>query len=109
MLEDALEKFIRTQKLTHKWRIDADDHLMDNTATLKVNLTDGTSKILSINQYEVILYKSYFKNQVLFSWTVDQSPLELKQHIVELLEDDSDILFYEVVSIMVWWRESMWA
>jgi hypothetical protein len=109
MLEDALENFIRIQRLTGKWRIDADDHLMENTVTLKVNLTDGTSKVLSVNQYEIKLYKSYFKNLVLFSWTVKQSPLELKQHISELLEGDSDILFFEIVSIMVWWRESMWS
>ena len=109
MLEDALKNFIRIQKLTQKWTIDADDHLMGNTVTLKVNLTDGTSKILSINQSEVKLYQSYFKNLVLFSWAVNQSPLELKHHIVELLDGDSDILFYEIVSIMVWWRESMWA
>jgi hypothetical protein len=95
------------QSLTLDWQVQEDDPEApweEDRVTLKVTLKDGASKILAIDPSELKLYKSFFKGTTLLTWDIGQRYSTLKQNLEELLSGDVEILFYEAINIVVWWR-----
>lgn len=109
MCVKILKDFKVMQMLTLDWQEPVDGHddecpFVEDRITLKVRLKDGTSKILAINSFELVLHKSFHKGTALVGWQVGQPYALLKQYLGDLLEGDVETIFFEAVNILVWWR-----
>jgi hypothetical protein len=102
-MKDVLENAKKFFNTSDAWHVTTDGH--ETFVTRKIEICDGTQKILKVHSHGACLFKSYHKQKELLSWDKNEGPLKLKEDLREWIGGtvfDLEQAYYDVLCFLVW-------